>query len=154
MHFDCQWFNILVMYSIVKVLSLTSNSSINVKLSLYTILRPFSSTLFVLSLVCLPWNIHTREQYLNCNSIKPLKRIRIFSNEGNLATVVKALSFLLAFKQILDTCLKVLKQPSQNFWPKILTPYFFYSKLNLTFLRSCCENIFKIVSIVSGKNMK
>ena len=142
------------MYSIVKVLSLTSNSSINVKLSLYTILRPFSSTLFVLSLVCLPWNIHTREQYLNCNSIKPLKRIRIFSNEGNLATVVKALSFLLAFKQILDTCLKVLKQPSQNFWPKILTPYFFYSKLNLTFLRSCCENIFKIVSIVSGKNMK
>ena len=47
--------------------------------------------------------------------------------------------------------LKTLRQPSQNFWPKILTPYFFYSNLSLTFLRSCCENIFKIVCIVSEK---
>ena len=47
--------------------------------------------------------------------------------------------------------LKALKQPSQIFWPKILTPYFFYSNIYLTFLRLCCENIFKIVCIVSEK---
>ena len=39
--------------------------------------------------------------------------------------------------------------------PKILTKnsntLLFYSKLYLTFLRSCCENIFKIVCIVSEK---
>ena len=39
----------------------------------------------------------------------------------------------------------------QKIWPKILTPYFFYSNLYLTFLRSSCENIFKIVCIVSEK---
>ena len=50
-----------------------------------------------------------------------------------------------------DNPLKVLKQPSQKFWPKILTLYFIYSNLYLTILRSCCENIFKIVSIVSEK---
>ena len=47
--------------------------------------------------------------------------------------------------------LKVLWQPRQKFWPKILTPYFFYSNLNLHFLRLCCENIFKFVCIVSEK---
>ena len=47
--------------------------------------------------------------------------------------------------------LKTLKEPSQKFWPKILTLYFFHSDLYLTFLRSCCENIFKIVCIVSEK---
>ena len=50
--------------------------------------------------------------------------------------------------------LKVLRQPKQNFWPKILTPYFYYSNLYLTFLRSCCENIVKIVCIVSEKTGK
>ena len=47
--------------------------------------------------------------------------------------------------------LKALKQPSQKFWSKILTPYFLYINLYLTFLRSCCENIFKIICIVSRK---
>ena len=47
--------------------------------------------------------------------------------------------------------LKARKQPSQIFWPEILTPYLFYSNLYLTFLGSCCENIFKIVCIVSEK---
>ena len=47
--------------------------------------------------------------------------------------------------------LKVLRQPTQKFWPKILTPYFFYSNLYLHFLRPCCENIFKFVCIVSEK---
>ena len=51
----------------------------------------------------------------------------------------------------LNLSLKALRQPSQKFWPKILTPYFFYSKFYLTILRSCCENIFKIVCIVSEK---
>ena len=50
-----------------------------------------------------------------------------------------------------DNPLKVLKQPSQKFSPKILTLYFIYSNLYLTILRSCCENIFKIVCIVSEK---
>ena len=36
-------------------------------------------------------------------------------------------------------------------YPKILRPYSFYSNLYLTFVRSCCENIFKIVSIISEK---
>ena len=31
------------------------------------------------------------------------------------------------------------------------TLFFFYSNLHLTFLRSCCENIFKIICIVSEK---
>ena len=47
--------------------------------------------------------------------------------------------------------LKALKQPSQKIWSKILTPYFLYINLYLTFLRSCCENIFKIICIVSRK---
>ena len=49
-------------------------------------------------------------------------------------------------------CLKALRQPSQIFWPKILTPhFFFYSNLYLNFLRSCCGNTFKIVCILSEK---
>ena len=51
------------------------------------------------------WNIHANGQYWNCDSIKALKRIHLFLNGRNLATLVKALSFLLAFEQILDTCL-------------------------------------------------
>ena len=52
--------------------------------------------------------------------------------------------------------LKILRQPSKKFWPKILTPYFFIyffflQYLYLHFLRSCCENIFKILCIVSEK---
>ena len=55
------------------------------------------------------------------------------------------------FLMLLWQYLKALKHSSQKFWPKILTPYFFYSNLYLIFLRSCCENIFKIVCIVSEK---
>ena len=40
---------------------------------------------------------------------------------------------------------------SQKSWPKILTPYFFYSYLYLHFLRLCSENIFKNVCIISEK---
>ena len=47
--------------------------------------------------------------------------------------------------------LNALRQPNQKFWPKILTPYFFYSNLYLHYLRPCCENIFKIVCTVSEK---
>ena len=65
-----------------------------------TILRDLSC-----SLICLPWNIHMDGQYSNCDSIKALKRIRLFLNRRNLATLVKSLSFLLAFEQIFDTCL-------------------------------------------------
>ena len=50
--------------------------------------------------------------------------------------------------------LKALKQPSQTFWSKILAPYFLYINLYLTFLRSCCENIFKIICIVSEEIRK
>ena len=52
---------------------------------------------------------------------------------------------------VLANILKTLRQPSQKFWPKILTPYFFHSNLYLHFLRPPCENIFKIVCIVSEK---
>ena len=45
--------------------------------------------------------------------------------------------------------LKVLRQPSQKFLPKILTLYFLYNNFYLTFLRSCCENIYKIACRVS-----
>ena len=45
----------------------------------------------------------------------------------------------------LDLPLKALRQLSQNVWPKILTPYFF------TVPSTNCENIFKIVCIVSEK---
>ena len=38
--------------------------------------------------------------------------------------------------------------------PKILKPYFFYSNFYLIFLRSCCENIIKIVCIISEKTGK
>ena len=68
-------------------------------------LRALSCSLFILLLIYLPWNIRTNGQYLNCDSIKALKRIPLFLNGRNLATLVKALSFLLAFEQILDTCL-------------------------------------------------
>ena len=71
--------------------------------SLYTILKALSCSLFILSLVGLPLNIHTRGQYLNYNSIKALKRIHLFLNDRNLATLVKTLSFLLVFfSKILD----------------------------------------------------
>ena len=90
-------------WSIVEVLSLTRNSSSDVMLSLCTILRALSCSLFILSFICLPWNIHTSRQYLNCASVKALKAISLFLK--NLATLVKALSFLLPFEQILNTCL-------------------------------------------------
>ena len=44
-------------------------------------------------------------QYLNGDSNGFKWRIRLFLNGGNLATLVKALTFLLAFEQILETCL-------------------------------------------------
>ena len=47
--------------------------------------------------------------------------------------------------------LKALRQPSQQFWPKILTPYVLYSNLYLHFLWSCRENIFEFVCIISEK---
>ena len=47
--------------------------------------------------------------------------------------------------------LKTLRQPSQNFSPKIITSYFFHSNLYLDFLRPCCENIFKNTCLVSEK---
>ena len=53
---------------------------------------------------------------------------------------------------------KAQRQPSQKFWPKILTLYFFsffffffYSNLYLHFLRLCCENIFKFLCTVPEK---
>ena len=55
------------------------------------------------------------------------------------------------FQICISAPLKALKRPRQKFWPKILVPYFLYSNLYLTFLRSCCGNIFKIVCIVSEK---
>ena len=45
--------------------------------------------------------------------------------------------------------LKSLRQPSQKFWLKSLARYFFYSNLYLYFLRSCCQNFFKIVFLFS-----
>ena len=47
-------------------------------------------------------------------------------------------------------CLKALRQPNQKFRPKILSSIF-YSNLYLNLLRPSCENIFKIVCIVSDK---
>ena len=45
---------------------------------------------------------------------------------------------------------RVIKQ-AETTWLKPLTPYILYSNLYLHFLRSHCENIFKIVCIVSEK---
>ena len=61
----------------------------------------------------------------------------------------KILDLLLLFYKFL----KALRQLSQKVWPKILTPYFFNSNLYLTFLRSCFENIFKIVCINKTQNL-
>ena len=47
-------------------------------------------------------------------------RIRLFLNGGNLATLVKALNFLLAFEQILDACLSNFRLLS-NVIPRSLT---------------------------------
>ena len=47
--------------------------------------------------------------------------------------------------------LKALRQPRQKFDQKF-NILFFYSNLYLHFLRSCCENIFKFVCIVSDKS--
>ena len=69
---------------------------------------------------CLPLKIHTNGKYSNCNTIKALKRIRLFLNERNLATLVKALIVLLVFKQIFDTCLSNLRLLS-NVIPRSLT---------------------------------
>ena len=44
-------------------------------------------------------------EHLNCDSTKALNRIGFFLNGGNLASLVKALNFLLDFEQILDICL-------------------------------------------------
>ena len=80
------------------------NQQNDVFVSLHTIFRFLFSSLLSLPLICLPWNIHESGQYLNCDSIKAVKSIRLFLNRRNLATLVKAISFLLAFEQILDTC--------------------------------------------------
>ena len=48
---------------------------------------------------------------------------------------------------------KALRQHSQKFWPKILTPYLFYSNLYLHFLRPCREKIVCIVSEKIGKSI-
>ena len=48
--------------------------------------------------------------------------------------------------------LKGTGQPSQKILAKNLTPYFLDSNLYLHFLRSCCENIFKMVRLVSDKS--
>ena len=53
-----------------------------------------------------------------------------------------------------DLSLKVVRQPSQKLWPKILTLYFFYCNLYLHFLRPFGENIFNIVFIVLEKSGK
>ena len=47
--------------------------------------------------------------------------------------------------------LKALRQPSQKSLAKNSNTLFFLSNLYLHFLRRCCENIFKIVYIVSEK---
>ena len=88
---------------IVKDLSLISKLSNDVTVSLWTIVRALSCSLFNLSLICLPWNIHTSGQYSNSDSINALKRVRLFLKRTNVTTLVKALSFLFAFKQIFVT---------------------------------------------------
>ena len=57
---------------------------------------------------------------------------------------------------LLIFCFKNIFKGAEATWPKILaknsiTLFFFYSNFYLTFQRSCCENIFKIVCIVSEK---
>ena len=88
-----------------KSFNLTSNSSDDVIVSLHTVRRTLSYGLLILSLICLPWNIHASGQYLYCGSVKALKIISLFLNGRHLATLVKVLNFLLAFEQILATCL-------------------------------------------------
>ena len=100
---------------------LTSDSSNDVIVSLYTILGALSRSLFFLLLTCLPWNIRKSGQYLNYDSIKTLNRIHLFLNGRNLVTLVKALNFVLALEQILDAYLSNLTLLS-NVIPRSLTP--------------------------------
>ena len=91
----------------------------------------------------------TINNFINCfkNIYSTIKNERVTNhifNRWKLITHKKANSKLYFY------CgpLKALRQPRQKFWPNTL---FFYSNLYLTFLRSCCENIFDIVCIVSEK---
>ena len=59
-----------------QVLSFTRNSSNDVKVSLYTILRALSCSLFILSLICLSWNIYKSRQYLNSDSLRRYDKLR------------------------------------------------------------------------------
>ena len=75
---------------------LTINSSNDVIVSLTHSWSPFIE--FIYLVINLPSiKHHINEQYLNCDSIKALKKIRLLLNGRNLAALVKALSFLLAF---------------------------------------------------------
>ena len=79
-------------------------------ISLQTILRALSCSLFILLLICLPWWTIKGGQYLDFDFdfINSLKRIRLFLKGTNLTTLVNVLSFLFAFKQIFDRCLSNL----------------------------------------------
>ena len=75
---------------------------------------------FIYFIINFPSNIHKSGQYLNYHSIKALKRIGLFFNGRNLATLVKALNFLLVVEQRLDTCLSNFRLLSNEI-PRSLT---------------------------------
>ena len=79
-------------------------------ISLQTILRALSCSLFILLLICLPWNINKRWTIFRFWFWfhKFFEKNTSFLKGTNLTTLVNVLSFLFAFKQIFDRCLSNL----------------------------------------------
>ena len=77
-------------------------------ISLQTILRALSCSLFILLLICLPWNINKRWAIFKFWFHKFFEKNTSFLKGTNLTTLVNVLSFLFAFKQIFDRCLSNL----------------------------------------------
>ena len=77
-------------------------------ISLQTILRALSCSLFILLLICLPRNINKRWSIFIFWFHEFFEKNTSFLKGTNLTTLVNVLSFLFAFKKILDRCLSNL----------------------------------------------
>ena len=77
-------------------------------ISLQTILRALSCSLFILLLICLPRNINKRWSIFIFWFHEFFEKNTSFLKGTNLTTLVNVLSFLFAFKKIFDRCLSNL----------------------------------------------
>ena len=77
-------------------------------ISLQTILRALSCSLFILLLICLPRNINKRWTIFIFWFHEFFEKNTSFLKGTNLTTLVNVLSFLFAFKKIFDRCLSNL----------------------------------------------